>query len=69
MLIASDRHGQATAFQLLLDPVLDDRLDAVSMQTLTSRPLWNSNDDVGGVLTPRCVLDRQRSTRHGRTAH
>jgi acetyl esterase/lipase len=42
--MARDRHGPALAFQLLLNPVLDDRLDTVSVQTLTAAPLWNSSD-------------------------
>jgi acetyl esterase len=43
-LMARDRNGPGIAFQLLLNPVLDDRLDTVSVQNLTSTPLWNSND-------------------------
>jgi acetyl esterase/lipase len=43
-LMARDRSGPAIAFQLLLNPVLDDRLDTVSVQTFTTTPLWNSND-------------------------
>ena len=43
-LMARDRHGPALALQLLLNPVLDDRLDTVSVQTFRETPLWTSND-------------------------
>lgn len=43
-LMARDRQGPSIAFQLLLNPVLDDRLDTVSVQTFSDTPLWNSHD-------------------------
>ncbi len=42
--MARDREGPAIAFQLLLNPVLDDRLDTVSVQVFTDTPLWTSRD-------------------------
>jgi acetyl esterase len=43
-LMARDHDGPAIAFQLLLNPVLDDRLETVSVTAFTDTPLWNSND-------------------------
>ena len=43
-LMARDRNGPAIAFQLLVNAVLDDRLETVSVQEFTETPLWNSHD-------------------------
>ena len=43
-LMARDRDGPAIAFQLLVNAVLDDRLETVSVQAFTDTPLWNSHD-------------------------
>jgi acetyl esterase/lipase len=43
-LMARDRDGPAIAFQLLVNAVLDDRLDTVSAQAFPDTPLWNSHD-------------------------
>ena len=43
-LMARDRNGPAIAFQLLVNAVLDDRLETVSVQAFTDTPLWNSHD-------------------------
>jgi acetyl esterase/lipase len=42
-LLARDRGGPALAFQLLVNPVLDDRLDTASVRACTDTPLWNSH--------------------------
>jgi len=41
-LLARDRKGPKIAFQLLTYPVLDDRMDTVSMQTGESAPVWDT---------------------------
>lgn len=41
-LMARDRDGPAIAFQLLVYPVLDDRLETVSVRGFTDTPLWTS---------------------------
>ena len=43
-LMARDRKGPQIAFQLLVNPVLDDRLDTVSARAFFDTPLWNSRD-------------------------
>jgi acetyl esterase len=43
-LMARDRNGPAIAFQLLVNPVLDDRLETVSARSFTETPLWNSHE-------------------------
>jgi len=43
-LMSRDRRGPPIAFQLLLHPVLDDRLDTVSVQAFPNTPMWNSHD-------------------------
>jgi acetyl esterase len=43
-LMARDRNGPTIAFQLLVNAVLDDRLETVSVQAFTDTPLWNSHD-------------------------
>jgi acetyl esterase len=43
-LMARDRDGPTIAFQLLVNAVLDDRLETVSVQEFTDTPLWNSRD-------------------------
>lgn len=43
-LMARDRKGPTIAFQLLVNAVLDDRLETVSVQAFTDTPLWNSHD-------------------------
>jgi acetyl esterase/lipase len=43
-LMARDRNGPAIAFQLLVNPVLDDRLETVSARSFTDTPLWNSRE-------------------------
>jgi acetyl esterase/lipase len=43
-LMARDRVGPPIAFQLLINPVLDDRLETVSARELTDTPLWTSHD-------------------------
>jgi acetyl esterase/lipase len=40
-LMARDRGGPALAFQLLIYPVLDDRLGTRSMRDFTDTPMWN----------------------------
>ena len=40
-LLARDRGGPALCFQYLGVPVLDDRMDSVSMRTFVDTPLWN----------------------------
>jgi acetyl esterase/lipase len=41
-LMARDRDGPAIAFQLLLYPVIDDRMQTLSMRRATDAPVWNS---------------------------
>jgi acetyl esterase/lipase len=41
-LMARDRGGPRVAFQLLLNPVLDDRLDTASARTFSDTPLWHN---------------------------
>ncbi|KJE21007.1 esterase/lipase [Frankia torreyi] len=41
-LLSRDRGGPALCFQFLTAPKLDDRLDTVSMRTLTDTPMWDS---------------------------
>ena len=43
-LMARDRNGPAIAFQLLLNPVLDDRLQTESVRVFTDTPLWTGDD-------------------------
>ncbi len=43
-LMARDRDGPAIAFQLLVNAVLDDRLETVSVRAFTDTPMWNSHD-------------------------
>jgi acetyl esterase/lipase len=43
-LMARDRTGPPIEFQLLLNPVLDDRLETVSVRAFTDTPLWTSHD-------------------------
>jgi acetyl esterase len=43
-LLARDRSGPAVAFQLLINPVLDDRLDTASFRAFTDTPLWDTRD-------------------------
>jgi acetyl esterase/lipase len=43
-LMARDRNGPAIAFQLLVNPVLDDRLETVSVRAFTDTPMWKSHD-------------------------
>jgi acetyl esterase len=43
-LLARDRSDPAVAFQLLINPVLDDRLDTASFRAFPDTPLWNSRD-------------------------
>ncbi len=40
-LLARDRGGPAVAFQLLLYPVLDDRLTTQSVREMTDTPMWD----------------------------
>ncbi|MDG2305073.1 MAG: alpha/beta hydrolase [Candidatus Binatia bacterium] len=40
-LAARDRKGPRLCFQLLNIPVIDDRLETVSMQQFTDTPMWN----------------------------
>jgi len=40
-LMARDRGGPALAFQLLIYPVLDDRMATRSMRDFTDTPIWN----------------------------
>ena len=40
-LLARDRGGPAIAFQCLMIPELDDRLDTPSMQRFTDTPMWH----------------------------
>jgi acetyl esterase/lipase len=42
-LLSRDRLGPQIAFQLLLYPVLDDRMNTASMRDCTSAPVWDSN--------------------------
>lgn len=42
-LLARDRNGPEIALQLLVNAVLDDRLDTSSARTFTDSPLWNSH--------------------------
>jgi acetyl esterase/lipase len=45
-LMARDRGGPALAFQLLIYPVLDDRMASRSMRDFTDSPIWNrANSD------------------------
>ncbi|MFL6239290.1 MAG: alpha/beta hydrolase [Actinomycetes bacterium] len=41
-LMARDRGGPAIAFQLLLYPVLDDRLTTTSVREMTDTPMWDA---------------------------
>lgn len=41
-LMARDREGPAVTFQLLLNPVLDDRIETISARTFPDTPMWNS---------------------------
>jgi acetyl esterase/lipase len=43
-LLTRDRGGPRLRHQMLLNPVLDDRLDTHSVRTLTDVPLWTSRD-------------------------
>ncbi len=43
-LMSRDRNGPAIAFQMLLNPVLDDRIDTVSSQSFPDTPMWNSSN-------------------------
>jgi acetyl esterase len=43
-LMARDRDGPPIAFQLLVNAVLDDRLETASVQAFTDTPMWNSHD-------------------------
>lgn len=43
-LMTRDRNGPRLAYQMLLNPVLDDRLETHSVRTLTDVPLWTSRD-------------------------
>jgi acetyl esterase/lipase len=40
-LMARDRGGPALAFQLLIYPVLDDRMQTTSMRDFVDSPIWN----------------------------
>jgi acetyl esterase/lipase len=42
-LLARDRVGQKISFQLLLYPVLDDRMNTASMRAGASAPVWDSD--------------------------
>lgn len=41
-LMARDRDGPAIAFQLLLYPVIDDRMQTASMRSAADAPIWNT---------------------------
>jgi acetyl esterase/lipase len=43
-LMARDRSGPELCFQLLVYPVLDDRMETASVRTFTDTPLWNALD-------------------------
>jgi acetyl esterase len=43
-LLARDRGGPEIAFQLLINPMLDDRLGTVSSKSFTDTPLWRYRD-------------------------
>lgn len=43
-LMARDREGPTIGFQLLIYPVLDDRLSTASMHNGTKYPIWNSQN-------------------------
>jgi acetyl esterase len=40
--MARDRTGVAVAFQLLIYPVIDDRMETASMKAFSTTPVWNS---------------------------
>jgi acetyl esterase/lipase len=42
VLAARDRGGPPVAFQLLMYPVIDDRLVTASVRTMTDTPVWNA---------------------------
>src|SRR4051794_26342573 len=75
-LMARDRGGPDIAFQLLLYPVLDDRMRTRSVQEFTDTPMWDSascvqmwqyylggaagSDDVSSYAAPSRAADRER---------
>ncbi|MET3769812.1 acetyl esterase/lipase [Marisediminicola sp. UYEF4] len=44
-LIARDRNGPVVALQMLLYPVLDDRMQSTSMSTFADTPVWDSRNN------------------------
>jgi acetyl esterase len=43
--MARDRTGVALALQLLIYPVIDDRMETASMKAFTATPVWNSGSN------------------------
>src|SRR5437667_152309 len=56
-LLARDRGGPRICFQLLNSPVLDDRLETVSMTAFTDTPVW---DRQAAVVSWRHYLGDRR---------